>query len=278
MAERDVGGTARFDADGDADDARLHVVERRRLGIEAERFRLPQPLQPFPELQLAEDGLVVAPGSGRRHRGLGRGCCGRFGGRCAGQLLQQRAKLEPRVQIPQSRDVRVLPVQVLETDRQFEPALDRREPPGELELREVLAEALAHLAGDLVLVRDDLVQRAVLVQPLRRGLRTDLRDTGYVVRAVASQREVANHLLRVHVELGLDAVAVERGAGHRVDQRDSRPDQLRHVLVAGRDQDPHAGLGCAPGQRADHVVGFDALDAQHRQAERLDGLDQGLHL
>jgi len=90
--------------------------------------------------------------------------------------------------------------------------------------------------------------------------------------------EVADDLLRIDVELGLDAVAVERGAGHRVDQRDSRPDQLRHVLVAGRNQDIHAGLGCAPGQRADHVVGFDALDAQHWQAERLDGLDQGLHL
>ena len=47
-------------------------------------------------------------------------------------------------------------------------------------------------------------------------------------------------------------------------------DQLRHVLVAGRD---HARAGPSRAarsrQRADHVVGLDARDAQQRQAERL---------
>jgi hypothetical protein len=72
MSQRNVGGTARLDAHGHADDGRLHVVERGGLGVEAERFRLLQLLEPLLELLLAEYGLVVARslrrrGGGRRH-------------------------------------------------------------------------------------------------------------------------------------------------------------------------------------------------------------------
>jgi hypothetical protein len=43
-------------------------------------------------------------------------------------------------------------------------------------------------------------------------------------------------------------------------------DQLRQVLVAGRDHGVHAGLGRLHGQGADHVVGLDAFDHQDRPA------------
>ena len=46
--------------------------------------------------------------------------------------------------------------------------------------------------------------------------------------------------------------------------------QLRHVLVAGRDQHLLAGVRGAARQRADHVVRLDARHAQQRQALRLD--------
>ncbi len=107
-------------------------------------------------------------------------------------------------------------------------------------------------------VRDDAVGAAVLVEPLRGGLRPDLRHARDVVRAVADQREVVDDLLGQHVELRLDARAVELRVEHRVDERDAVVHELRHVLVAGRDDDLEALARRALGERADHVVGLDA--------------------
>jgi hypothetical protein len=68
------------------------------------------------------------------------------------------------------------------------------------------------------------------------------------------------------IEFRLHAVAVEHAAGHRVDQRYALADQLRHVLVAGGDQHLLAVSSSTARERADDVVGFDAADAQQRQA------------
>ena len=57
-----------------------------------------------------------------------------------------------------------------------------------------------------------------------------------------------------------------------------RVDQLRHVLVAGRDQHLQARVHGALRQRADDVVGLDARNPQQRQAQRLHGVDQRLDL
>ncbi|MNE38774.1 hypothetical protein D3C80_1326850 [compost metagenome] len=49
-----------------------------------------------------------------------------------------------------------------------------------------------------------------------------------------------------------------------------RADQLGHVLVAGGDHHV-AALGCAlASEGADHVIGFDVVDAQQRKAQRPD--------
>ena len=72
--------------------------------------------------------------------------------------------------------------------------------------------------------------------------------------------------------------AIQDRATHRVDQRDVLIDQLRHVLIAGRDQYLLAAAAGAARERADHVIGFDARHAQHRQSERIDCLEQRLGL
>ena len=84
------------------------------------------------------------------------------------------------------------------------------------------------------------VGAAVFVQPFRGGLGPDLRHARDVVRGVADEREVIDDLLGHHVELRLDARAVELRVEHRVDERDAVVDELRHVLVAGRDDDLEA--------------------------------------
>ena len=108
----------------------------------------------------------------------------------------------------------------------------------------------------------------MLLQPLHRGLRSDLGHAGHVVDRVADQGQVVDDALGAHAELGQHAGLVERLVRHRVDQRDLRGDQLRQVLVAGGDDHPVAAGRGHPRQRADGVVGLDAGHLQHRPAQQ----------
>ena len=58
-----------------------------------------------------------------------------------------------------------------------------------------------------------------------------------------------------------------------------RADDLREVLVAGRDDDVDPGVGSLPRQRADHVVGLDPRLHDQRPAgsgdRRVQGFDLG---
>ena len=117
-----------------------------------------------------------------------------------------------------------------------------------------------------------------MLQEFRAGLWPHLVDTGNVVGAVADQGQEIDHLLRVHIELRLHAVAVEHRVVHGVDEGDRAVDELRHVLVAGGDEHLLAGLRGATGEGADHVVGFHAGHAQQRQPLRPDDLHQRLDL
>ena len=142
----------------------------------------------------------------------------------------------------------------------------------------MLTQAFADLALDLVAMREQRIERRVLVEPLGSRLRADLWHARYVVRGIADQREVVDDLLGIDVELGLDPVTIEPRVGHGVDERYAAVDQLRHVLVAGRDHDFDPDRSRALCQRADHVVGLDAGDTQQRQPERLDRGDQRVDL
>ena len=64
------------------------------------------------------------------------------------------------------------------------------------------AQILADHAADLAGMRDHVVERAVLREPLRRGLRADLVHAGHVVDRVADQRQVVDDVLGRHAELG----------------------------------------------------------------------------
>ena len=102
--------------------------------------------------------------------------------------------------------------------------------------RQFAAQIFADLAADVGGVGNQPIERLILIQPLRRGLRPDAGDAGNIVRTVADQRQVVDDLLGKDIELRLDADAIEARVAHGVDQFDVRTHQLRHVLVAGRDQ------------------------------------------
>ena len=188
------------------------------------------------------------------------------GGVAALERAQERTHLEARVQLAQRRGVRGTRLQRRFVDRQLDVAAYGRELARQRHHVGAGAQVFTDLTGDLGGVFQDRSECAVGIEPLGGGLRPHLVDARDVVGAVADQREVIDDLLGVHVELCLDAVAVEEQIVHGVDERDALVDELRHVLVAGRDQHLFAGRGGACRQRADHIVRLDAGDAQQRQA------------
>ena len=103
-------------------------------------------------------------------------------------------------------------------------------------------------------------------QQARGRLRANAWNARDVVRRVAHQREVIDDLLGRDAEFLFHPLNVHHAAGHGVDQGDVGIDQLRHVLVAGRDHHRAVCCSAAAGQCANHIIGFNAFDAQQRKA------------
>ena len=152
----------------------------------------------------------------------------------------------------------------------IEVAADSDEPAAERQEIECGAQVGADRAADLAGRGDDAIERAVLRQPLDCRFRPDLGDARHIVDGIADQRQIVDDARGRHAELGEDAAGVEHFLVHRVDQRDVLVDELRQILVAGRNDHVETLCRGATGQGADHVVGFDARDGQDRPAERRD--------
>ena len=94
--------------------------------------------------------------------------------------------------------------------------------------------------------------------------------------------ELIDRMVRIwldtYFESGRHARRVELLVRHRVHPQRAPVDQLREVLVAGGDHRIDAALLRLAHQRADHAVGFDAVHADERPAERGNGLQQRIDL
>ena len=149
-------------------------------------------------------------------------------------------------------------------------ALDGREALGDARVLGVLEQVLFALgAFDLVDVREHVLQRAVALDQLARRLVADAGDAGDVVGGVALQPvEVGDQLRRDSVAVDHRLAVVDLRVGdpargrHHLDDA-LTVDQLEDVAVAGDDHHRHGRVGPkrALGERGDHVVGLEALDA-----------------
>ncbi len=135
----------------------------------------------------------------------------------------------------------------------------------------MIAQVLADHAADFVGMGDHSVQRAVLVQPFDGGLGAAFLDAGHAVHGVADQRQVVDDALRRHAELGHDAGLVEHFVAHGVDQRTCGLTSCVRSLSPVEISASMPLTAAAVRQGADHVVGFDAIDHQHRPAGGADG-------
>ena len=133
------------------------------------------------------------------------------------------------------------------------------------------------LGRHLVEVLVQRVERAPRGDQLRRRLLPHPGDARDVVRGVALERLVVQHLVRPQAPALVDLREV---VGHRVGdaaaEGDHQPralaDQLEHVQVAGEDRHLEAGGLRLARERRDHVVGLEALPLVDRDAQGLDHL------
>ena len=125
-------------------------------------------------------------------------------------------------------------------------------------------------AIDLVHVREDVFQCAVLGKQIACCLGTDQGHAGHVVGRVADEGLVVNYLVRRHAPIALEDVAVHDLVAADVVDPDAVGDQLPAVLVAADDEALPAQLAHKPGDRRYDVVGLETFPGQQGNPQRVD--------
>ena len=157
--------------------------------------------------------------------------------------------------------------------RNFDRGPDGDEIPSLLEEREPLPQVFADLPLHFRGVLADTVKTPVLRDPLRRGLRAALIDSGNVIDLVSHEREVINDPGGRNAEFRGDTRFIEHLVAHRIDRHDfAILNELIEILVAGRDKALDAA-GLRPGgESSDHVIRLNALLNDELPAHRHDKL------
>ena len=195
MGQRQVGRLARRHGKRHADQARRHRIETGGLGIEGGELGAFDRRQPAVERRFVQDCDVVARIAGVGAVGAGPGFGPIVGGRRALPALefgQPAAEFEPAVKVAEPLAVAFGRRQRRQFHRQVDRGVDGHQAAAEGQKIEVLAQILADLAADLVGPRHQCIEIAVLMEPLDRGLRSALVDTGHVVDGVADQCQVVD--------------------------------------------------------------------------------------
>jgi len=299
VSHRDVGGLARLHGQADAHQAGAHRIQRVGLGVEADQLGLLHALDPRLQLFGGQYGFVVAR---RRQRRIQFDGGRRFGAatRVAGggapqagdgfagtggrhqrptQFLQRLGEAVAQVQLTQGRHVGVTQRQCGRAGIKSDVGADGDQFPVQRQPLQRGTQVLADLALHRRCGGNHAVQVLVFGQPLGRGLGPALLDTRHVVHGVAHQCQQVDDLVSAHAELVHHrSIRIHAAAGHGVDQFDARAHQLREVLVAGGNGHLQVLRHALQGQRADHIVGFHAGDAQDADAQRFDDAAHRLDL
>ena len=138
---------------------------------------------------------------------------------------------------------------------------------------DVCAQVLAHLALDLVGMRDDLVQATVLRNERARLFGADARHAGDVIGRIALQTVKIGHerrrnaVIQVIHALGRHDRHVGQALAGR-DHVDVLGHELIHIAITGHQQHVTAGLLAQARHSAQNVIAFPALGLQNRHVER----------
>ena len=144
--------------------------------------------------------------------------------------------------------------------------------PVDQHLRQRLAKGVTGLAPNVPDVIDQAVERAVLADPLRRGLLAHTRDAGEVVTRVASQRGEVGILGRGQAVLLLHRLRGHSGevrhALARIEHGRRGRHELERIPVPGDDRRLHARALRHSRESGNEVVGFESLALEIADAHR----------
>ncbi|MDR6205547.1 hypothetical protein QF025_004267 [Paraburkholderia graminis] len=273
MRDRHISGMTCLNRERQAHDLRDHRIERRGFGIERSDLRCVDLLQPRVELLPRLHGFVVPfVIDGERRRHVGFRTFDRVGNfHLAQPGLEAVAREHVAQFLPRFRAALQIFLDRRDMFGQIAIAFDGDELARHRQKVERASQIVSYRTFDLVRMCDDAIQRLILRQPFERGFRPAFLDARHVVDGIADQRQVVDNALRRHAEFGEHAGTVELFVGHRIDEGDMIRHELRQILVTSRHDHVHAALFRLGGKRADHVVGFHAVDHQKRPAERAHG-------
>ncbi|OQA33369.1 MAG: hypothetical protein BWY57_01231 [Betaproteobacteria bacterium ADurb.Bin341] len=157
-------------------------------------------------------------------------------------------------------------------------AFHRQQLAAERQKIEMGAQIVADHAADFAGVRDHFIERAVLAQPLHRCFGAALGHARYVIDRITHQRQIIDHTLRRHAELGRHPGHIEHLVAHAVVPAHLVVDELGQILIAGGNHRFQPGSGGLCRQGADHIVGLNPFDHNERPAGGTDGGMQRLDL
>ena len=154
---------------------------------------------------------------------------------------------------------------------------DGRDLAAQQRIVDMRAQVLAHLALDLIGMRNDFVQAAVLRDERARLFGADARHAGDVVGGVALQAIKVGHerrrdaVIQVIHALGRHNRYIGQALAGR-DHVDVLGHELVHVAVTGHQQHVAAGLLAQARHGAQDIVAFPALGLQDRHIQGLEQL------
>ena len=300
VRERETGRLNRAGGLGTAHGAGLLECEERVRGRHPQRAREPKEgVRLLIVLEHRGDPGPLLEGTGDLRAGFGHALARlrmgvvALGGQLQGRRLRRRrARLvaDQREEAPphgvdtvlaQRLDHRVGSVSrevgLVEIDLHGRVREDRGHLAREQRVVDVRTQVLAHLALDLVGVRDDLVQAAVLVDERAGLLGTDARHAGDVVGAVALETVEVRHerrgdaMVEVFHALGRHDLNIGEAllGAHDLHVLGGK---LVHVAVAGDEQHVAAGFLARAGHGTEDVVTLPALCLEDGDGELLEQL------
>ena len=256
-----------------AHEPRALRVHRSRLGVEPhERGLLQFRRQCAGVLGAGHEAIVVREVGQRLQRLFGR--TKRLGRRIDLEKLRQAVQLELGAGRRQLRGVGRTADQRFQVQIKRNIGADGREELGHLRILGTGGHLLGQLALQLGSVRNDILHRAVVGQQLGSGLFAHALDAGNVVRRVARQRKIVDHLpgrcempMRLHLLLVVDfGGGVLAVAG--TEEVDVRGNELGGILVRRGAIHFESSGGGLDGQRAHDVVRLVAVLPNDGDVER----------